>query len=125
MSLYYLEPGLVRDLRCSYDTLREKALLCEWREPERVFTSIQTYQVEIMRSNVTILKISTEALLLQTKGKLAHEEIYTVKVGVLSNSKETFAKTLVNFTNSGASISSFSASLTFICCEKTSNLYFN
>lgn len=93
----------VRDLYCSYDTLKRRPLSCEWREPKQWIAPIKFYQVNVIRNGRVIRRLTTKTSKFNAKAKLSQRKIYTVSVRVVAPREGALAKTRVNFTNSGKS----------------------
>ena len=96
-------PGPVRNLQCTYDALKEQALSCKWREPEKVSTPIQIYQVKIISRGKVIQQMSTRVLKFYSADKLRRGEKNSVSVRAITPTMGDVAETRVNFLNSGES----------------------
>ena len=100
-AIFLIVSGPVRDLKCSYNTLKDQELSCEWHQPEPTFAPIQSYLVKVIHKGTVLHQMSTSALMAQMKGKLINEEIYTVSVTVVTNTERAVAETRVVFISKG------------------------
>ena len=96
-----LATGKVRDLQCNYDTLSKRALSCKWREPQKVFTPIKAYIVNVIRNRSVVQRSSTKSLKFESGVKLRLGKNYAVSVKMMTDTEGPIAVTRVNFTNSG------------------------
>ena len=96
-SLAYVS-GLVKDLRCSYDGLWKKSLLCEWLEPEQDYSTAPLYHVNPNHNGKLVWQMWIESHKIEKKIHLNDKEAYTVYVRVLKPELEKFTETYVNFT---------------------------
>ena len=90
--------GLVKDLRCSYDVLWKKSLLCERLEPEQDYSTVPLYHVNLNHNGKLVWQMWTESRKIEKKIHLNDKEAYTVYVRVLKPEVEKFTETHVNFT---------------------------
>ena len=97
-----LAPGPVGQLQCTYDTLREKALLCEWEAPEKnVRGDIQFYNVNITLNGTAVQTHTTKTPRLESTISLEQTDAYRVSVSAVTHTEGEAASTNVIFNNSG------------------------
>ena len=101
MSIMLLAPGPVRQLQCTYDTLREKAFLCEWEAPYNPHGDIKFYNVNITLNGTTVLTQTTKSPRFNSTIQMKHGDAYTVSVSAVTYKEGEAASTNVIFNNSG------------------------
>ena len=92
----------MRQLHCSYDTLREEALLCEWEAPEHSYAHIRAYNVNVtINQTVVLLMETTVTPRLVSKMQLRQADVHRVSVSAVTHREGEATSTHVDFIDSG------------------------
>ena len=99
--MFLVAPGPVRQLHCSYDTLRKEALLCEWEAPEHSYAHIRAYNVNVTVNGTVVMKTESTTPRMESNLLLRQEDACSVSVSAVTHREGEAASIGVNFTNSG------------------------